>query len=81
MMNKFTLIHDDGKARTEMSFDEIGLQEVLEHVDRFIKAAGFIPKGELVYLEEDTEELSLSGLEEQCKKILCKKILSEFYDD
>lgn len=54
-MNNFTLIHDDGQVRTEMSFDEVGLQEVLEHVDRFLKAAGFILKGELAY-SEDTND-------------------------
>ena len=54
-MDKYTLIHEDGQVRTEMSFDEVGLQEVLEHVDRFLKAAGFIPKGELAY-SEDTNE-------------------------
>lgn len=54
-MNKFTLIHDDGTARVEMSFDEVGLEEVLEHVDRFLKAAGFIPKGDLMYWEDPNE--------------------------
>lgn len=54
-MNKFTLFHDDGTVKVEMNFDEVGLDEVLEHVDRFLKAAGFIPKGELAYSEDPNE--------------------------
>jgi hypothetical protein len=53
-MNRFTLFHDDGDAKIEMNFEEVGLENVLEKIDRFIKAAGFLPKGELEYVEEDT---------------------------
>jgi hypothetical protein len=67
MSNQFTLTHDDGSAKVEYTFSAVDLDTVLENVDRFIRAAGFVPKGELVYLEEEKAEeepLKLVGLEE-----------------
>jgi len=55
-MNKFTLFHDDGDAKIEMNFEEVGLQEVLEKVDRFLKAAGFNPRGSLDYWEDPNDD-------------------------
>ena len=53
MSNKFTLSHEDGEVINTMSFTVVHLDQLLENLDRFIKASGFIPKGELEYVEED----------------------------
>lgn len=56
MTNKFTLSHEDGEVTNTMSFTTVHLDQLLENLDRFIKASGFVPKGELEYVEEDTEK-------------------------
>lgn len=58
MSNQFTLTHDDGSAKVEYTFSAVDLDTVLENVDRFIKAAGFLPKGRLEYVDEDDQLLN-----------------------
>lgn len=56
MSNQFTLTHDDGSAKVEYSFKAVDLDTVLENVDRFIKAAGFLPRGDLMYWEDPNDD-------------------------
>lgn len=55
MSNKFTLSHEDGEVINTMSFTVVHLDQLLENLDRFIKASGFVPKGELEYVEEEPD--------------------------
>ena len=59
-MSKFTLYSIDDEMGLEeivkMQFEEVRLEALLEKLDRFIKAAGFAPKGKLEYVEKAMAE-------------------------
>lgn len=61
-MPKFTLIaeHTDNYgqtlSKTTHEFDVEFLPEVLENVDLFLRGTGFIPSGNLEYVEETFED-------------------------
>lgn len=50
---KFTLYSNDGEIITEQNFETVVLDQLLINIDRFIRASGFVPKGQLEYVEEE----------------------------
>jgi hypothetical protein len=52
---KFTLYSNDDEVITEQNFETVALDQLLINIDRFIRASGFLPKGQLEYVEEEEE--------------------------
>ena len=50
---RFTLYSNDNEVITEQNFETEMLDQLLINIDRFIQASGFVPKGQLEYVEEE----------------------------
>lgn len=53
--DRMTLVAEigSGRERIEMSADMASLDQVLETIERFIRASGYCPDGHLTFLKED----------------------------
>lgn len=53
--DRMTLVAEIGSnsERIEMSADMATLEQVLETIERFIRASGYCPDGQLTFLKED----------------------------
>ena len=56
MSNFYFYNEDDAGVKSETTFQAVSLDEILENFDRFLKAAGFAPKGSLMYWEDPSDD-------------------------
>lgn len=55
---KYKLTCTDDRSEVTMSFEEVGLREVVAEIDRFLRAAGFYYNGSLDIVDYDDDYTS-----------------------
>lgn len=87
MSNFYFYNEDDAGVKSETTFQAVSLDEILENFDRFLKAAGFVPSGDLEYTsyesssEEEVLQEKLNSVETRIEHLLATvrcNILTEF---